>query len=412
MTLNWIKRVTKLLIVLTIIAFSLSCTDKVFDFKNPDGSLNGPISSVVYTEPSSGENFLVVINSNYRLAYENAWISTVHLGDETTTPIINKNSFFSMKNFSSQIEFDTKRNYFYVTNREEDALFVLSPSFDSSTNLLSLTGVDIDGEIAGTQSSVELSKNPFGIAILNNGAISDRAYVTNISSSDLAVLSLDTFKLIDVDPEDDDAESTIFLNIPVRSFVSQGLGAHKMVIDSSKKFGYVTSAFSHVIFVIDLEDNIIEGYIYLFEDDGTALRSSTFTGSRGLALATNGILYVANRRTNSIYLVDTTKVTDNGVAFDTIENAVIATLPLSGNGPSDIALSPDEKFLYVANFTSNTVSVIDLTLQTIIREIEVGKGPTNISVGTKRLYVINFLSDSISVIDLATNTIVMELKNE
>ena len=369
MTLNWLKRVTKFLIILINVNL-LSCTDKVFDFETPDGSLNGPISSVMYTEPSSSQNFLVVVNSNYRLAYENAWISTVNLTDETTTPTINKNSFFSMKNFSSQIAFDSKRNYLYVTNREEDALFVLSPSFDSSTNLLSVTGVDIDGGTDGTQSSVELSKNPFGIAVLTNGTVSDRAYVTNISSSDLSVLSLDTFKIIDVDPDDDDADSTIFLNIPVRSFVSQGLGAHKMVIDSKKKFGYVTSTFSHVIFIIDLEDNLIEGYIYLFEDDGTTVRSSTFTGSRGLALASNGILYVANRRTNSIYFVDTTKVTDNGVSFDTIENAVIATLPLSGNGPSDIALSPDEKFLYVANFTSNTVSVIDLSTNTLVMEVK------------------------------------------
>ena len=99
MTLNWLKRVTKFLIILINVNL-LSCTDKVFDFETPDGSLNGPISSVMYTEPSSSQNFLVVVNSNYRLAYENAWISTVNLTDETTTPTINKNSFFSMKNFS------------------------------------------------------------------------------------------------------------------------------------------------------------------------------------------------------------------------------------------------------------------------------------------------------------------------
>ncbi len=411
MTINWIKTPIKLFLVLTTIAVSPSCTDKVFDFKTPDGSLNSPISSVYYTDPSSTQNFLVVVNSNYRLSYENAWISTINLSDETTTPIINKTSFLPMKNFSSEIAFDSKRNYFYITNREEDALIVLSPSFDISTNLLSVTDVDIDPSREGVQSSVTLAKNPFGIAVLNNGTISDRAYITNISSSDLSVLSLDTFKLIDVNPDDDNAESTIFLNIPVRSFVSQGFGAHEIVIDSNKKFAYVTSTFSNVIFVIDLEDNLIEGYMYLFEDE-TTTRSSTFTGSRGLVLDTKGILYVANRRTNSIYFIDTNKVSDNGVEFDTIENAVIATIPLAGTGPSDIALSPDQRFLYVANFMSNTLTIIDLTLKTIVREIEVGKGPTNITVGNKRLYVLNFLSDSMSVIDLATNTLVMEVKNE
>jgi YVTN family beta-propeller protein len=86
-----------------------------------------------------------------------------------------------------------------------------------------------------------------------------------------------------------------------------------------------------------------------------------------------------------------------------------------------MALTPDGSKLYVANFGSifeagNTVSVIDVATDTLIKEVTVGIGPIAIAItpdGSK-VYVANFgsrtsLGDTVSVIDVATDTVIDEV---
>jgi YVTN family beta-propeller protein len=63
--------------------------------------------------------------------------------------------------------------------------------------------------------------------------------------------------------------------------------------------------------------------------------------------------------------------------------------------------------LYVTNFASNTVSVIDLNLLQVIAEIPVGGGPTGMAVtpDVQRVYVANLWSGTVSVISTASNTV-------
>ena len=66
-----------------------------------------------------------------------------------------------------------------------------------------------------------------------------------------------------------------------------------------------------------------------------------------------------------------------------------------------LALSPDGTRLYVANTTSNTVSVIDTASQTEILEIPVGLEPVAVAAKPdgSEVWVANHVSDSVSVID-------------
>jgi YVTN family beta-propeller protein len=72
-------------------------------------------------------------------------------------------------------------------------------------------------------------------------------------------------------------------------------------------------------------------------------------------------------------------------------------------------VTPDGTMVYVANASSNTVSVIDTATNTVIGSpIAVGTQPTGIAVnpaGT-RVYVANASSNTVSVIDTATNTVI------
>src|SRR5262245_60369547 len=68
-----------------------------------------------------------------------------------------------------------------------------------------------------------------------------------------------------------------------------------------------------------------------------------------------------------------------------------------------LALSPDGRELYVANTSSDSVSVVDTQSQRLVAEIAVGLEPASLAVRPDggQLLVSNHVSDSVAVIDLA-----------
>jgi YVTN family beta-propeller protein len=66
-----------------------------------------------------------------------------------------------------------------------------------------------------------------------------------------------------------------------------------------------------------------------------------------------------------------------------------------------IALSPDGSRLYVANTTSDTVSIIDTATNTVIETRQVGLEPVSVAVRPdgNEVWVSNHVSDSVSVLD-------------
>ncbi|WP_079075309.1 YncE family protein, partial [Mycobacterium tuberculosis] len=77
-----------------------------------------------------------------------------------------------------------------------------------------------------------------------------------------------------------------------------------------------------------------------------------------------------------------------------------------GNGPSGVAVSPVTGLVFVTNFDSNTVSVIDPNTNTVTGSIPVGTGAYGVAVNPGgNIYVTNQFSNTVSVIDPATNTV-------
>ena len=85
---------------------------------------------------------------------------------------------------------------------------------------------------------------------------------------------------------------------------------------------------------------------------------------------------------------------------------VVATISTSGS-QSDIAINPAGTFAYVTNFSLDTVSVVNLSTNTITTTISVGDGPNNVAINPAGTfaYVVNRIGDSVSVIDTSTNTV-------
>ncbi|MBO1908036.1 autotransporter domain-containing protein [Microvirga sp. 3-52] len=120
-----------------------------------------------------------------------------------------------------------------------------------------------------------------------------------------------------------------------------------------------------------------------------------FDGFTNLAVRSDqSIVYAANYSNNSISVIDTGT------------NTVTRTISVGPN-PFGIVLSPDNDRIYVANSgngSGTTVSVINAVTNTVIGTITVGNTPTHLSISPdgSRLYVANNRSNSLSVIDTTT----------
>jgi YVTN family beta-propeller protein len=82
----------------------------------------------------------------------------------------------------------------------------------------------------------------------------------------------------------------------------------------------------------------------------------------------------------------------------------ITRIPV-GNRPHLVAVNTITNRIYVANWGSDNVSVIDGATNTVAATIPVGSGPVGVGVNTitNRIYVANWGSDNVSVIDGATD---------
>jgi YVTN family beta-propeller protein len=87
----------------------------------------------------------------------------------------------------------------------------------------------------------------------------------------------------------------------------------------------------------------------------------------GIAVTPNGkFVYVANQDTKSVAVIRTAN------------NTVIKTIPV-GKDPAGLAITPDGAHVYVANAGGNSVSVIETLSNKVIATIP-GSGPTTISI--------------------------------
>ena len=80
-----------------------------------------------------------------------------------------------------------------------------------------------------------------------------------------------------------------------------------------------------------------------------------------------------------------------------------------GKGPDALFLTPDEKFLYIANVEDNFLSVIDTKSEKVIGKIEGIEYPWGFSrLGSSKLVAVSGYDKQIVVIDFSTHKIVKE----
>jgi len=110
-----------------------------------------------------------------------------------------------------------------------------------------------------------------------------------------------------------------------------------------------------------------------------------------------------------------TKLHETSKVFelDVKTRAVLRTLDTKSTMTKVIALSPDEKTLYSANWAGNDVSVIDLATGTVKERIAVAKTPRGLwpTADGKSLYVAGFGDGDLERIDLGTGRVTRLFKS-
>ena len=85
---------------------------------------------------------------------------------------------------------------------------------------------------------------------------------------------------------------------------------------------------------------------------------------------------------------------------------VTAAIPV-GKFPQALIFNPSNNNIYVANRDSGTVSVIDSTNNTLLRNVVVGSEPVALEFNpsNNNIYVANVVSNSVSMIENRNNTV-------
>jgi len=175
---------------------------------------------------------------------------------------------------------------------------------------------------------------------------------------------------------------------------------------------YITNRYSNSVSVIDTATNTVKATV----DVGSNPFGVAVNSARTKAYVTN--LYdeddasalsekIATKSALSTKTEEHIATGEGTVSvIDMSTNTVTATVTV-GIEPYGVAITPDGTKVYVTNMGSNTVSVIDAETNTLIATVPVEYDPCGIAItpdGTKA-YVVNEFGGTVSVIDTATNTV-------
>jgi rhomboid protease GluP len=119
-------------------------------------------------------------------------------------------------------------------------------------------------------------------------------------------------------------------------------------------------------------------------------------------------LYVTSNDNNALLVIDLAEHriinTIDGGEFKK-DNSGCSDNYCRGRGATAVALSPDERYAYVASMREDAVAVIDLQTSKVIESIPVGRFPRVVAVSSDgtRGYVLNSVDNTVSFLNLTTN---------
>jgi YVTN family beta-propeller protein len=305
-----------------------------------------------------------------------------------------------------------------------------STSLDTAATLLKVSGGTVTtrnsarNTVQDTVSSGGTS--PFGVTFSTTDFGSDglRIFVTNSGSNTVAFRD-----------EDSTSVSTVAVGTAPKGIALDAFNNHVFVANSGSANVTVLTASTGGVFStvgvgsgptgVAITPDTLKVYVTNFNDDTVTVLNNPFSGPitvsgspisvgdgpQAVATAvrpnTGGTIfaYVVNKAGNSISFINTST---DAVTTTVSLNSGLASGLLAGTGPSAIAITPDGVRAYVANSTSNTVSVVDLATGAVVATLSGFSAPAGVAIsrtGT-RAYVTNSGNNTVTVINTGDNSIV------
>ncbi len=367
-------------LILIISALALAqCNTQSPLFSSISTSLSSPIALAVDTTKLRA----YVVNSNNRYSFTNTTLSILDITHPTAPTLLSHAlNPVSIPNYSSQIYYDAASGFAYIPNR-----LTSDPTATSD----SLLRVDLNESVATFTKvdSFTTGLNPFGITCCD---ASGRIY-TVASGGTLNVYT----------PSNLNTSTQLSLDVTLPSGRFIGTNSTEVVLLGTQAFVTNENGLIYVINTSEVGDTTKNPIDYVITNAGFLK-----------GIATNGtLLYAIDGTRNAAVLRIINPATLTAISPDTssISEVDVSTLQTKtlglGNDPNEIVIFGGKA--YITNRGDNTVSVIDLSTNELVRNIGVGDEPFGMAAftvgGANYLYVTNLVSNSISIIDLSTNTV-------
>ena len=272
---------------------------------------------------------------------------------------------------------DSSRNTVYVANYESNTISVIN----GSTNTVVAT--------------IPVVSNPWGIAV---DATTQRVYVA-ITTGTVAVI--------------DETTNTVIASIPV------GEDPTEITVDEANGKVYVANSDSNTVSVINEATNVVtatiavgtfptgiavdssRGNVFVSTDDLTIQRISTATNVVVEAISVPALATDVGVDPTTGYFFGSFTPTDQVGAY--AEDDSSSTLIPDVADTFQLAVDPVAGRIYVTNQVHAMISVIAESTLSVVDTVDVGSYPTGIDVNTTThsIYVTNYASNTVSVIDYA-----------
>ena len=182
----------------------------------------------------------------------------------------------------------------------------------------------------------------------------------------------------------------------------------KPILESNKEWKQKRKTKRAIISTVLVASFVIAFVLFAYPLIAPAPSQTLIIDQRIVSVGDNPEGVAVNPNTNTIYVANfqsnTTSVI-NGTTNNVMDDLTV------GEGPDGVAVNPNTNTIYVANYYSNTTSVINGTTNNVIDNLTVGEGPNGIAVNpnTNTIYVANYYSNTTSVINGTTNNVIDNL---
>jgi len=276
--------------------------------------------------------------------------------------------------------------------------FTYTPTQAARLRAGSTTTPDFDSFVVAVSDGTASVNVSVSVPVLPSNLVSERTGATGANPYGVVVVGTTAY----VANQGSNTVSVIntLTGQAVGSPIVVGSAPTSMVVSPNGARVYVTNRTSGTVSVIDTTTKTVVGSPIRVgnQPESITINTNPITDSSGTVIASAGSrLYVANYATSNVSVIDTTTTP-----------TVIATIAV-GTNPRGIAFADTANGprVYVVNRTANTVSVINAASNAVTgTAIPVGSIPQHVAIspdGT-RAYVTNYGSATVSVIDTATNT--------